>query len=182
MASRYNMKGTEIMEGIDWEKYHQLCVEATDPTMERFADTLRRAVGVATEQSAPVYSGEMRGCLVTALRQMTDILKQFSQTQLSESQQSQINWKQTENRMREMYFLRLDEIKNMQIASEYVKERLRNTPTQKGQVYYWIHSLRNNKKEMERIIRRTSAETRAFSREDVQKILELELLGIKRPR
>ncbi len=170
------------MEGIDWRSYHQLCMEAAGPAVERFAEALRSAVGVATEQSAPIFSGEMKGSLVTALRLMTDILKQFAQAQLTESQQSNISWKETQGRMREMYFLRLAEIKNMEIADEYVKERLQNEPPRKGQIYRWIYSLQGNEEEVERIIRQSAEAIDAFAKEDVPKIMELAVLGIRRPR
>ncbi len=170
------------MEGIDWYQYHQLCVETTGPALDRFGAALRKAVGVATEQSTPIYAGDMRGSLITAVRLMTDILKQFAHTQLSDSQNEHINWKQTEIRMKEMYFLRLSEIENMQIAAEYVKERIQNLPSPKGQIYHWIYALQGNEKEVERIIRQAKEETWTFSKEDVPKIIELALLGIKKPR
>ncbi len=170
------------MEGIDWNRYHELCIEVTRPAVERFAEALRSAVGVATEQSIPVFSGEMRGSLLTVLRQMTDILKQLSQAQLTQSQINNINWKDTQSRLREMYFLRLAQIENMQIASEYVRERLQNELPQKGQIYHWVYSLQGNEDEVERIIRQTGEAVGEFSLKDVPKIMELAILGIRRPR
>ncbi len=150
--------------------------------MERFEDALRSAVGVATEQSVPVFSGEMRGSLLTAFMQMTDILKQFSQVQLTERQLNNINWKETQDRLKELYFLRLAEIENMQIASDYVKERLQNELPQKGQIYHWIYQLQGHEDEVDRIIRQTSEAVSEFSAEDVPKVMELAILGIRRPR
>ncbi len=170
------------MTEIDWKQYEGLCSEMAAPAVERFTDTLRKATVVATEQSIPVYSGAMRGSLVTVLRQMIDILKKLSEARLESSQLEKIRWKHVEDGMRETYFLRLADIKDMYVAREYAACRIQGKTAEKGQMYQWVYSLHGKEKEIERIGRQILEQTRAFAGEDVPKILEAELLGLRRAR
>ena len=170
------------MGEIDWKKYAQLCDDASVTAIDRFDQSLRKAAGVATNQSIPVYTGAMKASLVTVLRQMTEILKQLAEKQLSESEYETIHWKDVEDRMRESYFQRLCAIDNMQIAVEYTNTRLMNRPSDQEAVYRWVYSLHNKDREICRIVRRTTEESSAFVREDVPRILELAQLGIRMRR
>ena len=170
------------MGKFDWKQYAHLCEDASASAIDRFAQTLRRASGVATNQSIPVYTGTMKGCLVTVLRQMTDILKHLAKIQLPEEAYDRIPWKSVEDRMRDQFFQRLCAIDNMQIAVEYTNTRLMNRPSDQEAVYRWVYSLHNKDREICRIVRRTTEESSAFVREDVPRILELAQLGIRMRR
>lgn len=165
------------MQGIDWNKYEQLCEDSVAPVIGRFETTLCRAAGVATKQSIPIYTGAMKGCLVTALRQMTDILKQMAAEKASEEAGDRIRWKNTEERMREAYFERLCGIDGMQIAVEYVNTRLRNQPSDKDGIYRWVGSFQKNDRKISRIVRQVMEASMAFAREDVPGILETAFPG-----
>lgn len=167
------------MGEIDWKRYAQLCDDASVSAIDRFDQSLRKAAGVATNQSIPVYTGAMKASLVTVLRQMGDILKQLAGRQLSEAEYELIHWKDVEDRMRETFFQRLCAIENMQIAAEYVNTRLMNKPSDQEAVYRWVYRLQSNDDEIRRIVRRTTEAASAFVREDVPRIMELAQLGIR---
>ena len=167
------------MGKFDWKQYAHLCEDASASAIDRFAQTLRRASGVATNQSIPVYTGTMKGCLVTVLRQMTDILKHLAKIQLPEEAYDRIPWKSVEDRMRDQFFQRLCAIGNMQIAIEYVNTRLKNLPQDQGGVYQWVYSLQNDGEEIDRIIQALTREAAAFAREDVPRIMEMAQLGMR---
>lgn len=175
----FRLERKKKMDGIDWNRYAQICENSSADAIERFAASLRRAVSVATNQSIPIYEGEMRGSLVTVLRRMTDILKRFAAEQMPEQEQKKLRWKDVEDRMREAYFARLSRIGNMQVAVEYVNTRLQGKPSDRAAVYQWVNDLQSDPGEIDRIIRRTSEETGAFAREDVPGIMEVARLGIR---
>jgi hypothetical protein len=164
---------------IDWKRYVRLCEEASAPAIDRFAQTLRKAAGVATNQSMPVYEGALKGSLVTVLRQMTDILKHMARLQLQEKEYGRIRWKDVEDRMREVFFQRLCAIENMYVATEYVNTRLRNLPSDQEMMYQWVYGLQNKEDEIDRIAGRISAEAAAFASEDVPRIIDLAQTGIR---
>lgn len=178
--SNVDVKGNRTTMGeIDWKRYAQLCDDASVSAIDRFDQSLRKASGVATCQSIPVFTGAMKGSLVTILRQMSDILKQLARIRLSEKEYETIRWKDVEDRMRETYFRRLCGIDNMQIAVEYVNTRLKNRPSDQEAVYRWVYSLQNKDQEISRIVQRTAEEVSAFAREDVPRIMELAQMGIR---
>lgn len=164
------------MEGIDWERYAHLCDDSTEPAIGRFEGTLRKAAGVATNQSIAVYAGAMKGSLVTSLRTMTDILKEFAQSQLSETEQRKINWKKVEDRMREAYFDRLSRVDNLVIASEYVRTRIQNRSAEPEQVYRWVSSFRNPDVQIRRLVGSIREANALFVRVDVPQIMDVALL------
>lgn len=170
------------MVGIDWNRYAQMCEESAGPAIDRFEESLRKSAGMATNQSIPVYMGLMKGSLVTVLRQMTDILEQLAQKQLSKTERKKMHWKELEARMREAYFERLAAIDNMMIAEEYLNTRVRNKPSDYAGVYRWVSSLRNNDKEIRRIASRVREETSAFAKENAPDVLELEMIRMRAER
>ncbi len=167
------------MGEIDWNRYARLCSEATSPTVGRFAQSLRSAAVVATNQSIPVYTGAMKACLITALRQSTDILKRLARVYLAPEEKDRIRWKDVEEKMREVYFDRLGRIEGMQIAREYISTRIHNKPSDQEGIYRWVNSLRGREDEIARIVSRTGEEIAAFASQDVPEIIELARLGIR---
>ena len=168
------------MSGIDWKRYTQLCEESYTQAIERFALSLRRAAGVATCLSMPVYTGTMTANLVTVLRQMTDILKQLAQKQLTEKEQHSICWRDVEERMREVWFGRLSGIDNLPLAADYVNTRIHNRRSDSDALYMWISTLQSDYSEIERIVGRIREETALFTSEDVPLIMEAAQLGIRK--
>ncbi len=170
------------MTEIDWKQYEGLSVEMAAPAVDRFEETLRKAVVVATEQSIPVFTGTLRGSLVTVMRQMLEILKRFSELQLDSRQVDKIHWKTVEDEMREAFFSRLADIKDLYIAQDYLNYRVKGMPADMDRLYEWVYSLHGKEREIRRFSRQIMEKTKLFAREDVPRIMETELLGIRRAR
>ena len=158
----------------------RLCEEKISSAIDRFAQTLRKAAGVATNQSMPVYEGALKGSLVTVLRQMTDILKHMARLQLQEKEYGRIRWKDVGRPdTGGCSILGLCAIENMYVATEYVNTRLRNLPSDQEMMYQWVYGLQNKEDEIDRIAGRISAEAAAFASEDVPRIIDLAQTGIR---
>ena len=170
------------MSGIDWKRYAQLCDDLNASAIERFTEALRKSAGVATRQSIPVYTGAMKASLATMLRQMTDILRQMSESELREEDREKIRWNRVKEQMREAWFGRLCRIENLPIVVDYMNTRIENKPSDTEGLYRWANSLKGNEKEIARIARRIREETALFEREDVPGIMELARLGVRVPR
>ena len=170
------------MSGIDWKRYAQICDDLNAPAMERFTETLRKSAGVATLQSMPAYTGAMKASLATMLRQMTDLLKQMSETGLREEDREKIRWNRIKEQMREAWFGRLCGIENLPIAVDYMNTRIQNRPSDMEGLYRWVNSFQGNEKEIARIARRIREETALFEKEDVPAIMELARLGVRAPK
>ena len=170
------------MSGIDWKRYAQLCDDLNASAVERFTEALRKSAGVATRQSIPAYTGAMKASLVTMLRQMTDILKQMSESELREEDREKIRWNRVKGQMREVWFGRLCGIENFPLVTDYMNTRIQNRPSDMESLYRWANSLRGNEKEIARIARRIREETALFEREDVPGIMELARLVVRVPR
>lgn len=170
------------MSGIDWKRYTQLCEESNTQTIERFAISLRRAAGVATYLSMPVYTGTMTANLVTMLRQMTDILKYLAGKQLTEEEQRSIRWRDVEERMREVWFGRLCGIDRFPLAADYVNTRIHNRHSDNDALYMWINTMQNDYSQIEHIVGRIREETALFTSEDVPLIMDAAQLGIRKMR
>ena len=170
------------MSGIDWKRYAQLCDDLNAPAMERFTEALRKSAGVATRQSIPVYTGAMKASLATMLRQMTDLLKQMSESELGEKDLEKIRWNRVKEQMREAWFERLCNVENLPIVADYMNTRIQNRPSDMESLYRWVNSFQGNEKEIARIARRIREETALFEKEDVPAIMELARLGVRAPK
>jgi hypothetical protein len=157
------------MEEIDWNRYAQLSEEAFIPAIGRFEESLRKAAGMATTQSIPVYAGAMKGSLITAFRQMTEILRKMADS-LPEEARAQICQKAVEDRMRELFFERLSRIPDMQIAVDYRCTRILNKTSDYKALYSWVARLRKDDGEIRRIVQETTDACRRFAAQDVPEL------------
>ena len=170
------------MSGIDWNRYTQLCEDIYTPAIDRFADTLRKAAGVATIQSMPIYTGTMKANLVTVFMEMKRILKQMAKAQLPEEEWNRIRWRDVEERMRETWFKRLCGIKNLPIADDYVQTRIYNKSSDSVGLCQWVSSLQKKPSEINHLAGQIFKETALFILKDVPEIMEFAKLGIRKPR
>lgn len=110
---------------IDWDCYRTGCAELRSSVLDRFGSMLLKGAGIATVQSAPVYTGQLTAALVTILRQMTDTLKTYSLS-VDDSAEADIFKMKTALRgrfgqdMNRHYFSRLSGIEELAIAQEYM--------------------------------------------------------------
>ncbi len=155
---------------INWNYYTDRCSESAALAIDRFKNSLLAACRVATAQSMPVYTGEMKASLITVHREMVELLKRSVQeagTGLGE-----IRWSAVSDRIREAFFLRLGEIEDMEIAREYVRVRIRKLPPQKDRIFQWVTDLSKDEERVNRLCVQVRKVVAACASYDVPRIMD----------
>ncbi len=155
---------------INWNYYTNRCREMAAPAIDRFENSLLTACRVATAQSMPVYSGAMKASLITVHRDMVELLKRS--VQVAGTGAEEIRWNVVSDRMREAFFLRLGEIKNMEIAREYVRVRIRKLPPQKDLLFQWVTDLSKDEQSVKQLCTQVRKAAAAFASFEVPKIMD----------
>ena len=183
---------------IDWDHYRTCCAEQRAAVLGRFGSTLQKGAGMATVQSAPVYTGQLTASLVTILRQMTDALKMCG---LSDGGSSdRIHGSPADRRVRGMvpggmadaevsgrvsgsrdrlrqavnrrYFSRLSGIEELEIAQEYVRTHFQYQMPRREELTAWLLSYQGRAGAVQDLVRRIDEETDSFIREEVPGIVK----------
>ena len=183
---------------IDWDHYRTCCAEQRAAVLGRFGSTLQKGAGMATVQSAPVYTGQLTASLVTILRQMTDALKMCG---LSDGGSSdRIHGSPADRRVRGMvpggmadaevsgrvsgsrdrlrqavnrrYFSRLSGIEELEIAQEYVRTHFQYQMPRREEMTAWLLSYQGRAGAVQELVRKIDKETESFIREDLPRIVE----------
>ena len=167
---------------IDWEQYRTGCQEQRADVLERFGDMLLRGAGVATVQSAPVYTGQLTAVLVTVLRQMTDTLKMngLSTDESAAAEGSKIvsaGRDHCRQEMKRRFFSRLSEIEELAIAQEYMKTHFQYQMPRREEMTAWLLSFQGRSSAVQELVRKIDEQTDSFIREDVPKIVEASQRG-----
>ena len=162
---------------IEWDCYRTDCAEQRSCVLERFGNLLLKGTGVATVQSAPVYTGQLSAVLVTVLRQMTDSLETYS-LPTDESADAEVFKIKSPGRdrfrraMRRQFFSRLSGIDELAIAQEYMRTHFQYQMPRREEMTVWLLSFQGRSSAVKELVRKIDEETDLFIREDVPKIAE----------
>ena len=167
---------------IDWEQYRTNCQEQRAGVLERFGDMLLRGAGIATVQSAPVYTGQLTAVLVTVLRQMTDTLKMngLSTDESAAAEGSKMvsaGRDHIRQEMKRRFFSRLSGIEELAIAQEYMRTHFQYQLPRREEMTEWLLSFQGRSIAVQELVRKIDKETDSFIREDVPKIVEASQRG-----
>ena len=162
---------------IDWEQYRTNCQEQRAGVLERFGDMLLRGAGIATVQSAPVYTGQLTAVLVTVLRQMTDSLK-MNGLSTDESPAAESSKMASAGRnhfrqeMKRRFFFRLSGIEELAIAQEYMRTHFQYQMPRREEMTAWLLSFQGRSSAVKELVQKIDEQTDSFIREDMPEIVE----------
>ena len=162
---------------IDWEQYRTNGQEQRAGVLERFGDMLLRGAGIATVQSAPVYTGQLTAVLVTVLRQMTDSLK-MNGLSTDESPAAESSKMASAGRnhfrqeMKRRFFFRLSGIEELAIAQEYMRTHFQYQMPRREEMTAWLLSFQGRSSAVKELVQKIDEQTDSFIREDMPEIVE----------
>ncbi|MBQ4177891.1 MAG: hypothetical protein II640_10530 [Lachnospiraceae bacterium] len=159
---------------VDWNRYWEMCSDMAGPAFDRFRKKLLEGEQIATPQSAPAYLGALAAVLVTVCGQMMRNLELCAGENPEEEMADLRDRSILRRIVRERYFRRLSGIREMEIAREYFRTHVQFLEPDRQAMTKWLLSFRGRRGDVNALAEAAEAETEAFVREEIPRILEQE--------